>query len=470
MKKIIQKIVIKSNNIKLFHELNKKIYFFGLKIFIKIFSKLPLVSSIYLRRSMLKKEIVPGSSDVDLAIIIQDTDLEQEKLFMKRFLKKYFLLKKIFPFLGEVVILSKSEIKRWLKHGGSHSNEALETWKLLFGKKVIFGNPKKNLKSEFSRAMTIYLHFLLKEYLTNDLDKNYCRNIYKYYEEIIKHLEACGWKKTSDFKLLDKDFKKLKQNNFFSKESEEFILRTLCIFVKPFKKTAEKVLKGFKPQKKMEHFNLCFDYPQGKFLLEKMVPFFKESHLKLSSFVDDFMFSSAGYSRYKYRFDVILKNDLSFEDLNLFFKGLKFLYQKHKKFLVLDYWDSFKPVQVLPLEAFNFNLVYAHGWPSLELFYLEKYGYSFYNKKRDFRSLKKLFDISGFKADISFFPAYHRMLAQSKNKKTRLLLEDLFFGYIHFSNALQTHSNIKLRRNLEKLYFEMYDVFCNFYSQIKKDL
>jgi len=447
MKKIIQSLVIRSNKYSLCYNLNKSIYSYALRVCVNSLNKLPFVISIYLRRSMLDKRIEPGSSDIDLAIIFKDLSLKKEVFFMKQFLKKYRQLKTIFPFLGEIVFLNKTELKLWLRHGGSHAYEAVNTWKLMNGTEVLPEKIKNDLKNEFSRAITWYLHYLLLAYLNNDLNKTYLRTVFNSCENILRHLNNSGFNK-NEFEIEEK-LSLIKKNNYFSKKGEKITNMLLVELLDVIEQNSKKVLRYFRKRKLSEPNSILLKQEESK-AKAILKDFIADIRIGLGDYVKEVFFSSAGFTKYNYCVDIILKSDLTKEDSLYFFKKLKIIYRKHKDAFSSKYVDKFKPLQILKENSFKFNLIYPHGWPSQEIFYL----------KDKFESWKPYFDESGLKADLSFFPAYHRMLIQSSKKKISLIFEDLFIGYM----------NSSFRYNKYCSYFEKYPPLYRFYNSARKEL
>jgi hypothetical protein len=167
-------IVIKTNTLWPFIFLNRIPYQLALKTFIYIFSSHKEVNSIYLRHGMSKKNWVPAVSDIDLTVIINSNmSTEQEYAFLKVFWRKFKKLKKIFPMLGEVDILSENEIECWTRftiRGYEAGN-----WKLLYGERNVKSNYKVDQNvlavDSINYALTNYLeYFIPKFYSMMDSD------------------------------------------------------------------------------------------------------------------------------------------------------------------------------------------------------------------------------------------------------------------------------------------------------------
>lgn len=168
---LIRAAVLKTNSVFPFNILNKIPYYFALKIFVRVFSSPNEIRSIYLRHGMSRKKWVPGISDIDITLII-DEHLSHEDEFniLKLFWNKFDRLKKIFPMLGEVDILNEREIEEWSKY----TVRGYETskWILLYGKKII----KRNYVVEANLLTIDSLNFALTNYLEYFLQRFYAED------------------------------------------------------------------------------------------------------------------------------------------------------------------------------------------------------------------------------------------------------------------------------------------------------
>lgn len=120
-----------------------------------IFSPLLLpncVESIYLRRSAATGEAVFGKSDIDLAIIIDNFKSAQQELPLVRGLsKRYNLLKRICPVLGELFIFNREDLMHWHKNKPFRGILA-KHWVRLYGQSISSEEPyipKEDILAEF---------------------------------------------------------------------------------------------------------------------------------------------------------------------------------------------------------------------------------------------------------------------------------------------------------------------------------
>jgi len=117
IQKNLQHIVLKTNSIKPFQQLNKLPYNIGLKIALKYLRNIPGLSGICLRGSMCTGQVIPGVSDIDLIFIIEQMTTSEEILFLKKFWNKYAILNHYLPFFQETEILDDKEWMRWCMKG-----------------------------------------------------------------------------------------------------------------------------------------------------------------------------------------------------------------------------------------------------------------------------------------------------------------------------------------------------------------
>lgn len=115
MKKLlntIQIFAILTAGLPVFKQIYRLYYKISLKIIVKCFCGLPGIKSIYLKGSMATGKFVPGISDIDLLIVLNNMDASDEQVFLGKFWKRYALLKSFFPQLGHAEPFCEKEIDK----------------------------------------------------------------------------------------------------------------------------------------------------------------------------------------------------------------------------------------------------------------------------------------------------------------------------------------------------------------------
>ncbi len=129
----------------------------------------PAISAIYLRRGGGRGEVVPGASDLDFFLVLEELSAEQEMLFLKEFWNRFRFWKKLFPFLGETLMADRNELANWFHTPTVRSFEAAFSWKLLWGLHELeaLGQPRRPLlRDVFSECAKCYwavLHPIVRE-------------------------------------------------------------------------------------------------------------------------------------------------------------------------------------------------------------------------------------------------------------------------------------------------------------------
>ncbi|MGE3263053.1 MAG: hypothetical protein AB7K68_14825 [Bacteriovoracia bacterium] len=100
------------------------------------FAKAPVVS-VYLRRGGGRGELVPGASDLDFFLVLEELDAQTEMTLLKNFWEKFRAWKKIFPFLGETLMADRNELANWGSTPTVRAFEAKYSWQLLWGEPTL---------------------------------------------------------------------------------------------------------------------------------------------------------------------------------------------------------------------------------------------------------------------------------------------------------------------------------------------
>lgn len=128
-----------------------------------------VIQAIYLRRGGGRGEAVPGASDLDFFLVLEEMSAEQEMLFLKEFWGRFRYWKKYFPFLGETLLGDKNELANWYSTPTVRSFEAGYSWKKLWGNDELaaLGKPVRPLlRDVFSESAKCYwslLHPIVRE-------------------------------------------------------------------------------------------------------------------------------------------------------------------------------------------------------------------------------------------------------------------------------------------------------------------
>ena len=145
IKEGVRLFVVASKGFLPFNWIYRKYYIFAIKLFTYCFGRFKEVEVIYLRRSMASGKWEAGLSDIDLFVVIDKLPEIKAKNFLKRFWNLYFMMKRFFPFLGEVEICSEAEFNNWLGFAGVRQKES-ESWITLlkrqaFKREEVSSNP-----------------------------------------------------------------------------------------------------------------------------------------------------------------------------------------------------------------------------------------------------------------------------------------------------------------------------------------
>jgi len=190
---IVKKIVFRTIHIGLFKFIYKILYSLYIYIFKKITKKLLDVKSIYLKWGLGSKEFIPGLSDLDMIVVINKKSVTKDFFQMKRYINFYFILKKILPFMGYILLLSEKEINSWLTWGDIRACELPFVYTPIYGKKMPIGR-YKYIPNKFKIDCISQSYFnnyarLLQLYIKNEFnasDKIMMRNILKFFSDTLK--------------------------------------------------------------------------------------------------------------------------------------------------------------------------------------------------------------------------------------------------------------------------------------------
>lgn len=129
----------------------------------------PVIRSVYMRRGGGRGELVPGASDLDFFLVLEEMSAAEEMLFLKEFWDGFRYWKKFFPFLGETLMGDRNELANWFHTPTVRSFEAAYSWTLLRGQPELkaLGEPRRPLlRDVFSECAKCYwavLHPVVRE-------------------------------------------------------------------------------------------------------------------------------------------------------------------------------------------------------------------------------------------------------------------------------------------------------------------
>ncbi len=159
---LLQIAVIKTRNNSFLRKIYDAIYHSSVKIY-PFMIKNDSISSIFLRRGMLNKDWIAGSSDIDFFTVIKNKEPYSEINLLYEIHKKYGKLKKIFPFYGENIIMTSEEVSFYIKYGDLRVSDIYNS-KCLYGD-LQFIKPDKNnyspLKENIDKISEILNSYIL---------------------------------------------------------------------------------------------------------------------------------------------------------------------------------------------------------------------------------------------------------------------------------------------------------------------
>jgi hypothetical protein len=194
----LKRFVLNTRHLIAFKQAYCLAYMYALNSFKKAVKKMPFVNTLYLRRGLLNKDWIAGSSDIDLLTVVKSASATELKMLFKTYNEK----KLNFPFMGENLILTVTELPFYLTAGGLRAAESAK-WKLLSGKKINFVSATSYQTSAFLYA-DVYAE-LLNSYVLfsgaflNRKDTNYHALFSKTLADILKFTHII---KTSDVNFL----------------------------------------------------------------------------------------------------------------------------------------------------------------------------------------------------------------------------------------------------------------------------
>jgi hypothetical protein len=164
---ILRTAVMGSNPYWPFSRLNKMPYAVAVKAFVQLCKGFPEIKCAYLRAGLAEGNLIPALSDIDLTVIVHGKlALNQEFTFLRTFWRRYGLLKRFFPMIGEVDVLTDRQLKTWTQFG-LRGYEAPH-WKLLYGTEVLrtgySENGRRLIKDCLNDALSFYRGYFREKF------------------------------------------------------------------------------------------------------------------------------------------------------------------------------------------------------------------------------------------------------------------------------------------------------------------
>lgn len=106
--------VVATNSLPVLRAAYLLAYSLGTRLYLRSLrqSQSPL-AALYVSRTAARRELVPGASDVDFFLVIEELGSHEEMQFLSAFWSHYRTWKKYLPFLGEPLILDRHELRLW---------------------------------------------------------------------------------------------------------------------------------------------------------------------------------------------------------------------------------------------------------------------------------------------------------------------------------------------------------------------
>jgi len=151
--------VLIANRIWPLRHVNRIPYWAAIRVFVSIFRRRPEIASIYLSHGLAGQDWIPGLSDIDLTVILDNAlSGAPEYSFLEKFWITYDRLKRYFPMLGEVVIFGEAEFGLWQTYSSTTTHG--RRWVLLHGRetaKTVYVEDGVWRKRALNAALWMYL-------------------------------------------------------------------------------------------------------------------------------------------------------------------------------------------------------------------------------------------------------------------------------------------------------------------------
>ena len=411
----VRYFVLKTNKVPLFNKLYDYIYKLGLKITVFSLKRIPGVVSIYLKSGMaslfnkknvknygkddfFNDEFIFGDSDIDLTVIIKQMSANKELRFLRSFSRKYSLLKKFIPFVGEIEIFNDQEINQYVRVG-CYKGYEVKRWKLIYGESSITERYQIRLEKFIIDVMGEisfwYCRFLPKILFSDNWSINgFCRLACKISKKILSCslvsilLTDNGYNgkllehKVSNENNLVRLLNLIRESNYFTANAREaaievyiqtmYFLNEVYIHVaKLLQRGEDKENSSFWGDLKVTNYNLSPE--TEKYVTEALGKFVEE--LGKIAFIDTILLGSWDYCRnYEYKIYIILKDDLEKEMIKRYLLEVMQCYACYKKQFPFYYFIRHRYPIVLTRNMFVNILRFKLFERALEPIYIIRHG------------------------------------------------------------------------------------------------
>ncbi|MBN1823131.1 MAG: hypothetical protein JW803_02300, partial [Endomicrobiales bacterium] len=137
IKYVIREGVVKLGKYRIANTIFKIYYYLAIFCAKVVLARLKRVKAVYLRRGMAtNKDWIPGISDIDIMIVIDNMAPKDENIFLKRLTSFCGALKSVFPVLGEMQVMNFRECGNYFSGGDIRTCKKIDSWLLVAGKDV----------------------------------------------------------------------------------------------------------------------------------------------------------------------------------------------------------------------------------------------------------------------------------------------------------------------------------------------
>jgi predicted nucleotidyltransferase len=372
-KKFLQNFVLRTNNILFLREIYKSIYWFSLDCIVKVLSSSLEVIAIYLEGSATNEEIIPGSSDLDLIVVIKEMSIEETISFLDKLYRTRVKLRKIFPFFVHCKVMVEPEFSLYTN---------TRSLKKLYGKKIVkeFDGVKKIFKYYY-----LYYDFLrFTRQLFRNEGNGYVRHQVRLINNILSLLGSIGKssidKDTLKYKLVEK-IKSIEKSNFFVKDPNRFItdswIGISSLLLKTFQngQNEDKMLDGVY-ELDLRCSLTKYNIPQEtqKFVINSLKSSSNELYKNIKEVIECIILSSNPNCNYSYILYVIIKDDISPKDMEYLLKLAIDIYQKFKNEVSFNTSLYNIPLMIPKSMFLNYHIRPFLLGPTYEKAYLLRHG------------------------------------------------------------------------------------------------
>ncbi len=167
MRDLIQRGLLATNPHWPFSVINRAPYRLALAVVGHRFGRLRGVSGVHLRNGLTRPDWVPGLSDIDLTVVIDDVGAAGDAALTRAIWTEYGRLKRAFPMLGELAILPRRALGAWSRFG--ITGHEVGTWIALVGPRVgaldYHANPLRVRVDAANHALLFFTDVLLPRYV-----------------------------------------------------------------------------------------------------------------------------------------------------------------------------------------------------------------------------------------------------------------------------------------------------------------